>query len=81
MSGIKNVVIASNVGQSFITMIPDASLDRFTTAFDGSDFALSDWEANNLTGGASMSTTAIINSVNIAKNFVSANLISGGENA
>ena len=81
VSGIKKVVIASNDKQSYIGYITDATLDRFTTAFDGSDFALSDWEANDLTGGASMSTTAIINSVNIAKNFVSANLISGGENA
>ena len=81
VSGIGNVVIAGNEKQSFISYISDENLAHFGESFDGSDFELADWKNNNLTGGASMSTTAIINSVNIAKNFVSANLISGGENA
>lgn len=81
VSGIKNVVIASNDKQSYIGYITDATLGHFTDAFNGSDFAVSDWKSNNITGGATASTTAIVNSVNSAMNFVSANLISGGENA
>ncbi len=81
VSGIKKVVIASNDKQSYIGYITDATLGHFTDAFNGSDFAVSDWKSNNITGGATASTTAIVNSVNSAMNFVSANLISGGENA
>lgn len=81
VSGIKKVVIASNDKQSYIGYITDATLGHFTDAFNGSDFAVSDWKSNNITGGATASTTAIVNSVNSAMNFVSANLISGGESA
>ena len=81
VSGIGNVVIAGNEKQSFISYISDENLAHFGESFNGSDFAVSDWKSNNITGGATASTTAIVNSVNSAMNFVSANLISGGENA
>ena len=74
VSGIKNVVIAGNDKQSFIANITDATLGHFSESFGGSDFTIQSWTDNKLTGGATYTTTAIINSVNSAKNFVAANL-------
>ena len=79
VSGIKNVVIASHEGQSFIDagMIKDEALSHFTDIFDGSDFTIDDWKSESLTGGATYSTTAIVDAVNSAMNFVKANLTGG----
>ena len=78
VSGIKNVVIAGNVNQSYIDagMIKDEALSHFTDIFDGSDFTIDDWKPS-LTGSATYSTTAIIDAVNSAMNFVKANLTGG----
>ena len=78
VSGIKNVVIAGNVNQSYIDagMIKDEALSHFTDIFDGSDFTIDDWKPS-LTGSATYSTTAIVDAVNSAMNFVKANLTGG----
>ena len=75
VSGIKNVIIASNVNQSYIDSITDETLGHFSESFDGNDYNADDWTENQLTGGATHTTTAIVNSVNTAKNFVTANLV------
>ena len=75
VSGIKNVIIASNVNQSYIDSITDKTLGHFSESFDGNDYNADDWTENQLTGGATHTTTAIVNSVNTAKNFVTANLV------
>lgn len=78
VSGIGNVTVSSNTSQSWIGKVPDEALEYFGENFEsGGSFSVSDWGtgSNSLTGGATMSTTAIVNSVNTALEFVRTQLV------
>ena len=70
VSGIGNVVVSENTNQSWIANVPDSAFEHFGDSYtDGETFDVSDWQDNGLTGGATGSTTAIVNAVNIALLF------------
>lgn len=74
VTGIDKVVIGSNVNQSFIGNVTNALLDGFTE--DWGNLSVEDvyYTVNkgdtSVTGGATMSSTAICNSVNAALEYV-----------
>ena len=78
VSGIGNVVYDTNTNQTWLENITDEAYSHFGDIFNGNDFVVSDWTDNELHGGASMSMTAIVNSVNSAKNFVATLITAGG---
>ena len=70
VSGIGNVVVSENTNQSWIANVPDSAFEHFGESYtDGETFDVSDWQDNGLTGGATGSTTAIVNAVNTALLF------------
>ena len=70
VSGIGNVVVSENTSQSWIANVPDSAFENFGDSYtDGETFDVSDWQDNGLTGGATGSTTAIVNAVNTALLF------------
>ena len=70
VSGIGNVVYDTNTKQSWIANVPDDAFKHFGESYtEGETFEVSDWKDNGLTGGASGSTTAIVNAVNTALLF------------
>lgn len=78
VSGIGKVVVDSAPGETFLNYIPDEAFDKFGEDYtDGGEFSYSDWANAGVTGGASYTTTAIINSVNTALQFARSQL--GGE--
>ena len=83
VSGIGNVTIASNSKQSWIGKVTDEALDYFGDNYEsGGSFTVSDIKNEGLTGGATYSTTAIVNAVNTALEFVQELLeqsVAGGE--
>ena len=81
VSGIGNVVYDTNTNQTWLDNITDEAYSHFGDIFSGNDFVVSDWTDNELHGGASMSMTAIVNSVNSAKNFVATLITAGGAEA
>ena len=81
---IGNMIIESNVGQSYMDRLDQNDLDYFKGVAVNGDFTVEGWQNDTLHGGATVeyTMTAIVNSVNAAKNFVTANLLTeGGENA
>ncbi len=81
LSGIRSVAIDSNVGQTFMDKITADDLKWFTDNFSADkDFVAKDYTDNTVETSASApyTRTAITNSVNVAKNFVAANLLTGG---
>ena len=81
---IGNMIIESNVGQSYMDRLDQNDLDYFKGVAVNGDFTVEGWQNDTLHGGATIeyTMTAIVNSVNAAKNFVTANLLTeGGENA
>ena len=78
VSGIGNVTIASNTSQSWINKVPDEALEYFGENYESYEsngsFAVSDIRSEGLTGGATYSTTAIVNAVNTALEFVRSQL-------
>ena len=81
VSGIGNVVYDTNTNQTWLDNITDEAYSHFGDIFNGNDFVVSDWTDDELHGGASMSMTAIVNSVNSAKNFVATLITAGGAEA
>lgn len=80
VSGVGNVVIDSNSGQSYISKVSDDALAYFGENYEsGGSFAVSDIKSEGLTGGATYSMTAIVNAVNTALEFVRSQLATGSE--
>ena len=77
---IGKMVIESNVGQSYIDRLDQNDYDYFNNVAVNGDFTVEGWQNDQLHGGATVkyTMTAIVNSVNTAKNFVSTNLLNGG---
>lgn len=71
VTGIGNVSVASNAGQSFIGKITDDFLGSFSEGFSGSDTYYSPADGY-LSAGATKSSTAICNAVNGAIAYVDA---------
>ena len=77
---IGNMVIESHVNQSYMDRLDQNDLDYFKDLVVNGDITVDGWKADELHGGATVTytMTAIVNSVNVAKNFVAANLLTGG---
>ena len=76
VSGIGNVVIESSQGETYLNKIPDAAFDYYSENYeDGEAFDVADIKTEGLTGGATLSMTAITNSVNTAVDFVKSQVL------
>ncbi len=76
VSGIGNVVIESSQGETYLNKIPDAAFDYYSKNYeDGEAFDVADIKNEGLTGGATLSMTAITNSVNTAVDFVKSQVL------
>ena len=76
VSGIGNVVIESSQGETYLNKIPDAAFDYYSENYeDGEAFDVADIKNEGLTGGATLSMTAITNSVNTAVDFVKSQVL------
>ena len=77
---IGNMVIESHVNQSYMDRLDQNDFDYFKDLVVNGDITVDGWKADELHGGATVTytMTAIVNSVNVAKNFVAANLLTGG---
>ncbi len=76
VNGIGNVVIESSQGETYLNKIPDAAFDYYSKNYeDGEAFDVADIKNEGLTGGATLSMTAITNSVNTAVDFVKSQVL------
>ncbi len=70
VEGIKNVSIASNVGQSFITKVTGSAIDAVIAKQDEAGFT--SYNTDNIKTGASFSLGAVANAMNGAVEYVNA---------
>ena len=76
VSGIGNVIIESTQGETYINKIPSSAFDFYGDNYvAGEAYDVADIKNANLTGGATMSMTAVTNCVNTAIDFIKSQIL------
>lgn len=76
VGGIGNVIIESTQGETYINKIPSGAFNFYSENYvDGEAYDVSDLKNANLTGGATMSMTAVTNCVNTSIDFIRSQIL------
>ena len=76
VGGIGNVIIESTQGETYINKIPSGAFNFYSENYvDGEAYDVSDLKNANLTGGATMSMTAVTNCVNTSIDFIKSQIL------